>query len=76
MKIKIRCFTCGADPAGFNSKQPPRCIFVDHYQANDEADDGSQYYCRADVGAKREQELAKRELQRGFSIEREFLIRQ
>ena len=75
MKVKIRCFECGADPAGFNSKQPPRCIFIDRYQAHDEADDGSQYYCRAHVSAKREQELATRERERGFSIEHEFPIR-
>jgi hypothetical protein len=61
MNVKFRCHVCGADPAGFNSEQPPKCVFVDPYQEDGEPRIDPVYACRTHVSAKREEELQRRE---------------
>ena len=69
--MSICCHICGADPAA-RCKSPPAMIFRDRYRedgSNRKDDSGQEifvYACRDHLSAKREEEIQKRETDRGW----------
>ena len=63
----IRCEVCNADPAG-RWVQPAALIFWDHYRENGSKrkDPDFVYACRDHLSAKGEEEIQKRERERGW----------
>jgi hypothetical protein len=67
----IRCDVCGADPDG-RWKSPPAMIFCDRYRGDgsirkdDSGQDVFMNACRDHLSPKGEQEIQKREKERGW----------
>ena len=63
----IRCQSAGADPSG-RWKSPPAMIFRDTYREDDgkREDDDFVHACRGHLSSKRDEEIQRREKDRGW----------
>jgi hypothetical protein len=66
--IYRRCYVCNADPAA-RWATPAKMIFIDLHHKDNRQDPGAKFRCREHLSAKREEEIARREYERGWPQE-------